>query len=233
VQTLAEVIAANIRASRLALRVDADKKTGGVSQDELAGVLRHFGLEWTRNNVAYAESGKYEPPLSELVVLACALGVNLDGLLRTESPTVWLNDVTAISGDDARNLLAGRFVDIDRPNYPLEAEVLENEVKWLSKTLGITPERASELGIRAPSVAVREMVDEEAVKYLAAHLGLDPLEVALLALKLWRQSLTKERDEQAGPGANAMKKAHVTRRLKKEIVAAAVEVGWLEIPEEE
>jgi transcriptional regulator with XRE-family HTH domain len=234
VPTLAEVIAANIKRLR---------EAEGISQDQLARRLRLFSLDWTRNNVAYAESGKYEPPVSEVVLVAYAFDVPPRDLLTTASSVVALNDVASISASDARKLLSGHRLGVARRGVALPRRSAKDSdlLKVFRWEAGEEPARSSSLSeiadyleaievSPAKVVQVMEMVGEEAVRHLAGTLGLKDTQVSALALKLWGRSLSQVRDEQAGPGANAMKKAHVSRRLKKEISAAAVEVGWLPAP---
>jgi transcriptional regulator with XRE-family HTH domain len=212
VDALADVIAANV------------KRLRSVSQDSLAGFLRMHGLEWTANNVAYLESGHYEPSLSELVILATVLDVPPSALLATAEPAIALNATAKLSGDVVRSLLRRQKVEIDTPGNP----VYDDPLEWMVA------------GVR--DRAIKQVASEAAVMHLARSFGkrdgafvLSPYQIAELALNIWHRSFSDLRDELSrdsiAPADSkrtvAIKKAHVTRQLKKQIEAAARERGWL------
>jgi transcriptional regulator with XRE-family HTH domain len=214
---VAEVIAANVR------RLREDE---GLTQDELARATQLCGLGWTRSAIAFLESGQREPRVSELIVIAAALDVPPAELLRNRARRVDLTESSSASGDDMYRLLPRRRVHVDWPSPLRKMPTLQFDVRRVNDGL----RRLKQVVPNATAgthVAVERMANEEAVKHLAGTLGLRPFDVAALSWRLWRRSLSEVRDEEAGSGANAMTKAHVTRRLKEEIADAARSVGWL------
>ncbi len=183
-KTVAEVIAKNVRALRT---------SAGLSQDQLADRLRSlYGLDWSRNSVAYAETGETEPSLSELLVLADALDVSTLHLLQHKG-RVAISDRTSVP--DVTAVVLGRA---PVPQLPQRAR----SGNW------------RELQIRAASSG-------EAERHFAKKNDLDPEDVARISFELWGRSLTDERDERTGADAPAMKKAHATRKLGEELLARA------------
>jgi transcriptional regulator with XRE-family HTH domain len=191
-KSLAEVIAENVRA----LRDDA-----GLTQADLATRLRTvYGLDWSRNTVAYVESGRTEPTLSELLVLADALDVSVLHLVEHRGRV-------ALSSGSVQNVTDVVLGRAPLPQLP-------------QKDFGRSGTTWRDLMISAASVG-------EAERHFAKTHGLDAEDVARLAFDLWKKSLTDERDERAGANAPRMKKAHVTRKLGEELLDRARQEGLL------
>lgn len=196
--SLAPVIARNVKARR---------DEAGISQDQFAARLQEKGLEWGRNSVAWLETGKREPTVTEFLFLAAALGVRPAELLKAEGHGI-PGGLSALHGSEP-------MVSLGLAEVPAEA------VPGLLSGKGLKYLTAVWESSNSPS---------EAEKAVASKLGLAVDQVRDLGYALWGRRLDDERDERAGhptgPGAH-MKKAHATRKLLVELVGEARKQGWL------
>lgn len=138
--SIADVVARNVRD----LRRDA-----GLSQDALADRLRRFGLDWTRNSVAYLESGESEPPLSVLLVLSAALGVKPARLLEARG-RVSITETATVPAADLPSLLSGRARLPERKTYSwrdlaISAASAGEAERYFARKHGLDPEKVAAL----------------------------------------------------------------------------------------
>lgn len=179
------------------------REEAGRSQDELAVAGRRAGLMWTRGSVASLETGRRGLGAEEFLVLPLVL-----------------------------RILTGR-------NQWRLADLLPDNRRYISLPLG--GERISSLkllvagksvaALDSPAATARPIrpikLEEqgEAVRHAAKRLEVEPGTVSRVAERLWRRSLTEEREqrvaERGGTDASTRSlqalRGHVSRELINEL----------------
>ena len=202
-RSLAEVVGANCRRIRNEI---------GVTQDELALYARTHGLKWNAAKVGDFEAGRSEPTLATVLKVGMAL-----------------QQVLAFAHVAASAI---RDRDIRRIDVRL-ADLLESadELVALTDDLSITTADLANVahGEAFPS-PIRRHGDELqrsglAEQRLAKALGISGSRLADVSFRLWGRTVSEERDNRAGAGANRQKKARVSRDLRAEIERAVAHGG--------
>jgi transcriptional regulator with XRE-family HTH domain len=208
--SVAQVAGANARKLRLA---------AGMTLDEFALSARYCGLPWSSGRVGDFEAGRVGPSLPTLYAVALALGpVSLADLFDGEGP-VQINDALTVELSALRAALLGE---------PATGET------GASRKRGALMNKATRTAItrsdkwRRLVKWARDSVDpldylnvdqtfREADTRMCAKLGVDR-EVGVAAMaKLWGRTFADERDERAGPDANAQRRGQISRLLKAEL----------------
>lgn len=189
VPTLSEVVGANLRRIR-----------GERSQDVIAAKARTVGLSWSRSTVAAVEGGHKTLDAEELTLAALAL-----------DPSGHVAGLLAGDGDVRLS---------DRATLPLAAL----RAMWGSGEP--MPENAT-LRVRTPgrderiAEAATGEVEQKAARKLTLSVGrpIEATDVAAASFRLWRRSLTDERDRQLGdvtgqePRTIQARRGRITRHL--------------------
>ena len=161
-------------AAALGAAVFFNRRARGWSQEGLAHRARSHGLRWSRSTVAAVENGTKTLDVTELILLAGTLSLGVLQLLDSDGE-VWLSPDAYCSMKVIRNILTTEeYLDMTRSE-------IEVEVGAPGGGRPITP---AELVGRG-----------EAEQKAARRLGWTPSEVAQVALVLWGQSLSDERDD--------------------------------------
>jgi transcriptional regulator with XRE-family HTH domain len=194
----------------------------GLSQRDVARLLQGNGLEWSRDQVQYFESGQREGlEVREWVALSAAFGVPL---------AYWLGG----PGGPGPGGAEGRWVALDGQ--------MQVELGWLRSlvrtrigslrgfygepvgTLSDPPTETSEF-----ELAMNRPLDKEE-REMAHRLGITPEAVRALGLRLWRKPLVWRREELLGrdagtrpPGRRTALRGHITRALTAEMREALKE----------
>ena len=218
VEPLAVVVGSNCRRLRTA---------AGLTQNELAKHGRDAGLRWTASKVGDFEAGRTNPTFATIIAAASALSaatrsdVHLADLVRSDA-YVLVTDELDPTGDALAAILRGERT---------WASLVRREVGHLARTpvdlsdlSASTDEQRREfeqypqLGDVATAdlleLVRRRGLDEQRV---AKRLGISDYVLAAASLSLWRQSFSDERDDRAGPDANAQRRGRVARELQAEL----------------
>ncbi|MEH3129150.1 MAG: helix-turn-helix transcriptional regulator [Mycolicibacterium neoaurum] len=210
--TLAEVIGRNCKAIR---------QDSGLTQDELARSARRLGLRWTASSVGDFEAARSSPGFVTLLVLAMALQhatgsvVTISDLVLHQG-VIELNDSLRMTGLDLAEFLErGVMSFVDSESAARESDSGSSGVgEGRSQAL---VEFESRMG-----VTMRDLTDllhrsGVAERRLAKQLGVDLQQLSLASFRLWGNTFSEERDQQAGSDANQQKRGRVSRRLREEL----------------
>ncbi|MGD0083564.1 MAG: helix-turn-helix transcriptional regulator [Acidimicrobiales bacterium] len=214
VPTFASVLGANVRRVR---------EEHGLTQDQLARLLRRSGLDFSRSAIAALERGSGRGlDLGEVALLCLALETNLEHLLAggghvrvSESATIALGKIAPVLRGDGAAL---SDKDIDTP---MMREAAATDLRGAVATV-----RARRGSLSASqAVAAERAARSDAELAAARRLGVGADDLSFAAFGLWGDSLTSERDrrvvaaipEGASPRSVQALRGHVTRQLLAEL----------------
>jgi transcriptional regulator with XRE-family HTH domain len=210
-QGVGQLIGQNVKRLRVAR---------GWSQERLARALSHQGVTLGRSGIAWLETGRRkDPTLTETLALASCLGTSVAKLLANDEIRVHFGE-REVEGEDLVRMAAGR-----KPHSRSRIEPLQGrDPEWVEHLMGqsdLDPIAQSNLVQDAEFNTSHFVGDAE--RTIARRLQIDPDEVVVLSKDLWGRSLTEERDALAAdftgkPTGRAMHKAHISRRLQKELL---------------
>jgi transcriptional regulator with XRE-family HTH domain len=193
--------------SRVGRRVKELREEHELTQDDVARAVRRAGVSWRQTSVAALESGQRRLTLEEFLGLGVALR-QLTG-----------KDVSvAFSGDGAAEIhLGGRPV---RAILPAEQREALAGMKENTRALRVWPE-AKQSDLEAAHADSAGDAEQKAARRFRER----PVLVALAARRLWKRSLTEERDRRvtadASVGSTPRRvqglRGHVTRALLEEL----------------
>lgn len=194
-----------------ARRLRGDRKT-----DEVAKAATAVGLKWGTGRIADLEAGRVSPTLPTLLALAQAFGDLLGrriGLAELLAPPASGEVAQAIITDslvvdlvEVCSVLRGKPVDLTNQARPID-EMLTDSAPTFEDVA--THQR--------PELFVVWSGYGEAEDRAARALGLDKGQMVRLMVDTWGTTLSKERDERAGPKAGAQARGHIARQLKAEL----------------
>lgn len=214
--SLAEVVGKNTRVLR-----------GHIPGDRLASAARKHGLKWGTGRIADLEAGRVSPTVPTLVALALALGdirgepINLADLVYTDGFVSVTGDLV-LSGEALRGYLSGQPVEVRMRDFPGGAEQVADLTKLIREVLDESKAQLARYdlqGVDETVLAAILQVSGEAEDRAAKTLGVDPIAVAVASARLWRRSLSDERDRRAGTGGSPQKRGRITRDLYTELEA--------------
>lgn len=194
---------------------------GDANLDDVAKVARACGLNWGTGRISDLEHGKVSPTLSTMVVLAMIFSelrgepVTLGDLVRRDE-NITVTPRISVTSEELRDYLSGDVVtaadQYRREGGTAIASVVRGEYRenW--------PDRLHD---EPPTPAIMRMLGQigEPEERLARELNIDRTRLAAEMLALWGRSFSAERDQLAGPEANAQKKGRVARALKADLRA--------------
>lgn len=181
------------------------REAEGKTQEEIAALARHWGLQWTQGTVAAIEQARREISLQfELFPFLLALNRPLTDLLpASSSDRIEITSSADVPAAALSEILTAR---IDRPirGCRLKARTAVFTVKTNPARLIV----ADALGVAEQKAAKR--------------LNVEPLKIAKASRKLWGCSLPEERDRRleghgATPRSLQALRGHVTRELLEEL----------------
>jgi transcriptional regulator with XRE-family HTH domain len=209
---VAEVIGAGARA----LRLDAD-----VTLEQMARAARIYGLLWTSGRVGDFESGRTAPSLPTLIAATAALGeaigrpVSLAELV-TGKGQVHINDKLSLDTSALRAALSGETVSAHAiPDFLPAEEMYEMAQLLTSQTRFHWPKRLRAITPDLRSAVLRDFSESDA--RMCKNIGVDQVLGAAAMAALWRRTFTAERDNRAGPDANAQRRGQISRQLKADL----------------
>lgn len=205
---------------------NARRLRGDITADAVAKSARYFGLNWGTGRISDLEHGRVSPTLPTLVALAMALEsatfpgggrVTIADLLASDEP-ISLTTAFALTSEELTHFLAGEeFAQVWIHGKSVRLDEIPSPVEVLKNMRDDWPKRLHDV----PKGATLRLSGEfgEPEQRLGRDLGLDDWRLAAEMLFLWQRTYSAERDERAGPGANAQKKGRVARELKAELKA--------------
>ena len=196
---LAEAVGANAQTLR---------RAADVKLEQFALIAKFYGLPWTSGRVGDFENGRVSPTLPTLYAVAAALGhaigrpVSLAELFSGDG-TVEINGSLNVDLSELRKALCGEAVSPPRPK-------LNGKFTGIVTPTGISPT----LHVRV----LRDFLEADA--RICKSLGVEPEIGAAAMAKLWKRTFVAERDQRAGPDANAQRRGQVSRQLKAQLKEA-------------
>jgi transcriptional regulator with XRE-family HTH domain len=199
---------------------NARELRGDANLNDVAKVARACGLNWGTGRVSDLEHGKVSPTLPTLVALALIFSellgrpVSLGDLVRADE-NIAVTTRISVTSDELRGYLSGDAVTAaDQYRREVSAglqSVVSDDYRknW--------PPRLRSVSKGATMRMLGQIGEPE--ERLARELGIDRTRLAAEMLALWKKSFSDERDERAGPEANAQKKGRVARALKADLKA--------------
>jgi transcriptional regulator with XRE-family HTH domain len=210
--SVAKVIGEGARA----LRLDA-----GVTLEQMARAARIYGLSWTSGRVGDFESGNVAASVPTLVAAAAALGeaigrpVSLAELVTGEGQ-VNINDKLSFDKSALRAALSGETVSAPAIPDLLPAEEVhelasllssQTNFHWSDRLRAVHPDLRRDV--------LRDFNESDA--RMCKNIGVDQVLGATAMAALWRRTFTAERDNRAGPDANAQRRGQISRQLKADL----------------
>lgn len=194
------------------LRQRADK-----TLQDVAHAARFHGLNWSSGSVSDFESGRAATlDLARLFVVAAVLSdvtgepVRLADLFIA-SGSVNLNAAQRVGLAALRKALSGEPVPKLAPPPPPHVIRLTGE----PPSQHLWDQMVSGTGQRLHQRVYGDF--READERLCKKLGVSPEVGAAAMARLWEQTFVAERDQRAGPGANAQKRGRVAQHLRAEL----------------
>jgi hypothetical protein len=217
--TVAEVL------GRTARELRGDRKV-----ELVARAARLAGLNWGTGRIADLEAGRVSPTVPTLVALCWAFSdlldrpVSLAELFAGDGPVTLMAGVHVPIGF-LRSALTGNTLS----ELPIGMQLAREGIAAGGQQLDASDVRAhirrriakGQKGIlQNPHVQRVAQSMLEADFRVAQGLGLDVDAAAFEMAALWGQPFTAERDQRAGPDANAQKRGRTSRELKRELQEA-------------
>lgn len=217
---LGELIGGNVRRAR-----------GSLTQDELAGRVRRWGLAWSRSVVGAVETGARRLEPGELPLLCLALGVEMADLLAGEGSVALTQHARMDAGALRRAFTGGahtikvREVDTTATSRNAVAATFREATDEINLHIALL---GPETDLKVLDATV-EAAAGEAERKAAKKLGASTVTVSAASFALWGRSLTDERDGRMTASLDARsrqaKRGHVTRVLLGELQARIEQVG--------
>ena len=168
----------------------------GVTQDELAFYARGWGLSWVQPTIAALEQGRKTLDVIELGLLNVALATSSAELLAgDDDQRVRVGEGTGRLGTLRQAILG--------PEPVTSPQHLKDE---------ISKKRAR-----------GEASSEQANVRAAAQLGVDPADVSRAAFRLWKRSLTEERDARVAENAQSEATPRTIQALRGRVTRVLLE----------
>lgn len=201
------------------------RTAAGLTPDDVAREARRHGLVWTYSKVYALERGDKAVSAPELLVLAqvmtdaCGRPVRLAELIEGDGD-VALTPELIVTREWVRRMLSGGQPEPIEPYDEATPGELPRAVAkaWRRREKLYGGKFSSRDLVRIESAG--GLAEERAARTLHITAG----ELAALSARLWRRTLTEERDNRAGADAGAQKRGRITRELLDELRARLAEV---------
>ncbi len=203
------------------------RTSAGLTQNELAKHGRDVGLRWTASKVGDFEAGRTNPTFATIIAATSALSaatrsdVHLADLVLSDA-YVLVTDKLDPTGDALAAILQGRrtwdsLVRREVGHFaatPVDLSALLASIGERRGDFERYPQFCDVTTADLLQLLRRRGLDERRV---AKRLGISDDVLAAASWTLWRQSFSEERDERAGPDANAQRRGRVARELQAEL----------------
>jgi len=198
-------------AAAIASRLREFRKARALRLEDVAAVVRPYGLMWDVSVVAKIEHGQRSlTNLGDLVILCLALKVKLKDWIPDEGE-LSLGPGPSLPAESIKRLLGG-----EAPELPFK------------KQLALHPSIFQESRLQAIEKEALGQAEQKAAAKLTKDLRrqITPIDVAWAAWRLWDMSLTNRRDQEVaarpavGMRSLQANRGHITRRLQDELKAA-------------
>jgi transcriptional regulator with XRE-family HTH domain len=201
--------------------MNARKLRGDATADDLATAARHSGLNWGTGRISDLEHGRVSPTVPTLVALAAALGdvrgepVTLADLVEHDGMIELTKDAW-LPGKVLQRFLRGEAVEVQQRDV---AESLAAATEAYRAKIETLPP-ALQRGVKWGDIATVTREAGETEDRIAKALGVETWVVNRASAKLWKQTVSAERDRRAGPDATKQARGRITRELREELRAA-------------
>ena len=207
------------------------RTAAGITQDVLAMHGRRAGLRWTASKVGDFERGRAAPTFATVLAACSALSaatgtdVTLEDLVASDGFVV-LTDrldpkgavlVAIVRGERSWRRLRVKDVGYSARTAP-DSATLARQLTAAAEQMRAESARYPWLD-DAPLDAVTTIQERSGLyeDRLAKRLGISRGLLAAFSWQLWRRSFSAERDERAGPDANAQTRGRISRILQTEL----------------
>ncbi len=202
------------------------REAAGLTQNTLARYARESGLRWNTAKVGQFERGTHSPSFATVLAVTRALtqatgsSVPLSELVDYDDFVVINDDLFALSGKRLREIVSGAIGWEDLKADDVRADAVPGDPEAISRAgkhfqhlhdkykLGNAPLEA------LVEISQKAGTDEDR---LAKRLRISDSELAAASWRAWGRTFSEERDDQAGPEANAQKRGRVSRSLQAEL----------------
>jgi transcriptional regulator with XRE-family HTH domain len=198
---MAEVLGRNARALR---------ESAGATLEDVAKIARLYGLRWSSGSVGSLESGR-------------TVGVNLENLIKVAATLgdivghpVKLADLFAGDGDVALGDDLTVPLAMVRDMFSSEGEGVWIETVSVPRIAGGYFPAVGTVKYSPVQRSVLDAFRETDIR-ACKGLGVEPVVGAKAMAKLWKSTLTAERDRRASSDANAQARGRISRTLKAEL----------------
>ena len=215
-RSLAEVAGENAQKLRRGARADLE---------DFAKAAQYYGLRWSSGRVGDFESGRVNPTLPTLIIVAGVLTdlrrkagigghkVAVDDLLAGEG-RVTINGRVSLDLAAVRAALHGGL-EILVADVAGELDRLRRGAEEYAERVKAWPKSVRKVpggDYRDVYVAMRD-----SDLRMCKNIGVDQSLGAAAMAVLWRQTFSARRDEEAGPDASPQERGQVSRRLKADL----------------
>jgi transcriptional regulator with XRE-family HTH domain len=197
------------------------RRSAEVTLEQMARAAQLYGLPWTSGRVGDFEAGRTAPSLPTLIAATAALGhvigrpVSLAELV-TGKGQVHINDKLSLDTSALRAALSGETVSAYAIPGLLPAEEMYEMAQLLtSQTRFHWSDRLRTVHPGLRQEVLRDFSESDA--RMCKNIGVDQVLGAAAMAALWRRTFTAERDNRAGPDANAQRRGQISRQLKADL----------------
>lgn len=206
-KSVAEVAGNNARTLR---------RDTGATLEDVTRAIRSCGLRWSTGSIGDLESGRAAPSVATLFTVAAALGdvighpVSLAELFAGDGD-VQINDNWSVPLSALRDALSGKPV----PRAPK----LTGKGGLTTTAVGIHtsrfPKWARDVDVQLVARVLGDFAESDT--RMCNRIGVEPDVGAAAMAKLWGRTFVVERDDRAGPDANAQRLGQISRRLRVDL----------------
>lgn len=198
------------------------RESVNATTEDVASAVRAAGLRWDTSRVSALESGRVSPTAPTLFALSQAFS-EVTGTAVTVAQLLHSDGFAEIGdvGIRAQRLVeafSGKVVHLRIQDYADSQDRVTHAVDVARETtrdLSMLPNSLRD--VKGADLARVERQAGDAERKAAAAMGIPTLHLNAASAWLWHQSFSRERDERAGPNANAQRRGIVSRALKAEI----------------
>lgn len=181
-----------------------------------------MGMKCSTGRISELEGGRVSPTLPTLFVLADALRevtghpVSLAELVKADG-FIRVNDDLVVRAEKVAEAVSSSPVELKLRDVLGAVEEAQDVLRQSAAALRELPDYPDVTMGVVRDISHKSGETEERV---AKSLGFPLLQLSFESARLWGDSFSAERDQRAGPDANAQKRGRVSRELKAELRAS-------------